>query len=144
MSWADLLGGVLAGVAATGIAVLLARAIDFIQLRKYAGHYSVTAKQEVQPRAERALIRVRGNLLGLYLKVNLENLPPDDWAIGRVLMDGRFFGAGRYRHMKQGNLLFGAWDVQAEDDRTLLVTTTFVKSGTERVVVEGFRWERTD
>ena len=144
MTWADVLGGVLAGLIATAIWVVCDRVRRFVRLRakfgRYAGSYSVTAKEEVEPRSERVAITVKGNVLA----VRFENLPPGDSVSGRILMDDQLRGEGHYWHVKGGAQLWGFWDVQARDDRTLLVHTTFAVSGTDRLAFEGFRWERAD
>src|SRR5437899_21142 len=100
MTWAGVLGGVLAGLIATGIWLLAVRTTEYVRLRRYAGSYSVSRKQKTERDDWKVMIGVKWRRRGLY--VRFENLPPDDWVCGRILMDEQFRGAGRYRHMKGG------------------------------------------
>ena len=147
MGWivlGDVSGGVLAGLIATGIWVAGEHLRRFRRLIRtfgqYAGSYSVTEKERGDPRRERVAITVKGNVLA----AQFENLPPGEEASGRIIMDGQLRGEGHYWHVKDGAQLWGFWDVQVRDDRTLLVHTTYAMSGTARLAVEGFRWERRD
>src|SRR3954451_18738552 len=144
MTWADVWGGVVAGLIATAIWVFVDRSRRFIRVRRkfgrYAGCYLIAGKEELTPRPERVAIEVKGNVLA----IEFENLPPGDSVSGRIVMDELLRGEGHYRHVKGGVQLWGFWDIQVRDKRTLLVHTTFSRSGTDTLVLEGFRWERTE
>ena len=140
MDWLDaLIVGVVAGVVAAG---LWASGERKLRLRRYkkafgplSGEFRVTPKLTEKPHPERAVIKVRDNVLD----VRLVGLPDGDESKGEILMNDQLRGAGHYWHLKGGKDLWGFWDVQVRDHKTILVHTTFVKANT--VVVEGFRWE---
>lgn len=113
MTWSDVLGGVLAGLIATAIWVAVDRLRRFVGLRRkfgrYAGHYSVTGKEELEPRLELVAITVKGNVLD----VRFEHLPPGDSVSGRILMDEQLRGEGHYWHVALQHEREGARAVRA-------------------------------
>jgi hypothetical protein len=99
MSWADLAGGVIAGLAATGAWVLATRFYEFVRLRKkfgrYVGRYSITRKQQIQTEPYEAVVTVKRNVLSICLR----NLPVGDSGGGTILMNEQLRGEGHYwRH----------------------------------------------
>ncbi|MDX6480663.1 MAG: hypothetical protein QOG85_1173 [Gaiellaceae bacterium] len=131
--------GVAAGIVAAGLWAFGERKL---RQRRYegafgslSGEFRVTPKLTDKPHRETAVINVRDNVLD----VRLAGLPDGDASEGEILMNEQLRGAGHYWHRKGGADLWGFWDVQVRDDKTILVHTTFVKDTT--VVVEAFRWE---
>src|SRR4051812_39994987 len=123
MTWADVWGGVVAGLIATVRQ----------KFGRYAGCYLIAGREELAPRPERVAIEVKGNVLA----IEFENPPPGDSVSGRIVMDEQLRGEGHYSHVKGGVQLWGFWDIQVRDKRTLLVHTTFSRSGTDTLVLEG-------
>jgi hypothetical protein len=144
MSWPDFWGAVVAGLGATAIWVVCGRAREIFRLRRkfdrYAGRYSVTRKQETKREPFEVVVSVAGNVLDL----TMEKLPSGDSGGGRILMDEQLRGEGHYWRIKKGEQLWGFWDVQVRDDRTLLLHETYSKAQIKTLVLSGFRWERVD
>jgi len=62
-------------------------------------------------------VTARGNVLD----VRYENLPGEDSCSGEIVMNRQRRGAGHYSRLKAGEDLWGFWDLQVRDARTLLV-----------------------
>jgi hypothetical protein len=63
---------------------------------------------------------------------------------GKIVIDERFLdgGRGRYRQVKGDKVLWGLWDVQLLDRKTILVDRTYTHYAKMEPVVTAFVWER--
>jgi hypothetical protein len=106
-----------------------------------AGPYSVRRKLSAAPEPETLTITVRGNVL----EVVALNVPGAQSVGGEIQMSDQLprSGKGHYEHVElDGTQLWGFWDVQVKDAKTILVHTTFVDQPNHRAVVTGDLWTR--
>jgi hypothetical protein len=105
-----------------------------------AGDYDVRWKLSGELDSGTAQVRVEGNVLD----VTFTGLPDDESIRGHIEMDTRLrrTGRGYYWQTKNGERLWGFWNVQWDDDGALLVHTTFAHGKEhEPAVVQGKIWQ---
>jgi hypothetical protein len=140
--WEDLGVAVLAGLLAAGIVVTWRRLWWWLELRPLTGRYRSTRKLASVSDPETATIRAAKNLL----RVHFEGLDDGDSIVGEIVMNEQLprSGKGHYSHISKGEDLWGFWDLQVKDKRTLLVHTTYVDAETCREVVAAYVWDRLE
>src|ERR1700758_5359108 len=146
MTWADVLGGVIAGLIATAIWFVAARVVELVRLWRYRGRYTATRKDEADARPEKPVLSAkwRWNALRFVLEVRMDGLPAGDWIKGDVCLDDQFSAVTRYHHMKGGKKLWGVWTLHVADARTIVVDTNYLDASTRQPVFQSALWERAD
>src|SRR5205823_755601 len=122
--------------------VLLARLYGYKRhFAPLSGTYESTRKLANTPEPERVVIRAERNVL----RVTFENMPSGESVTGEIAMSQELqrSGRGHYWHDKNGEHLWGFWDVQATPDRALLVHASFAaNTDPPLLVTSGFVWRR--
>jgi hypothetical protein len=143
----DLLTGAVTGFVAAGawaFCVLLMRLYGYWRhFAPLSGTYESTRKLANKAEAERVVIRAKRGIL----HVTFENMPIGQSVKGEIAMNQelRRSGRGHYLHVKNGEHLWGFWDVQVTTERALLVHASFAaKTDPPLLVTSGFVWRRVD
>ena len=124
----------------TAVVVFFQRWRLWHQLHQLNGTYQVTPKGATQPDPEESVvIRVDKNLL----VVDYRGLAGGESAQGQIAMNEHLPASGRglYTH---GHNLWGFWDVQVKDTKTLLVHTSYFNAELNALVVAGYVWRQLD
>jgi hypothetical protein len=109
--------------------------LDFAHL---GGRYQISRKLAVQAEPETASITAHGNIL----HVTFEGLPKGDSVEGKITMKDHASGKGDYVHLKDGQQLWGSWEIHVQEPETILVHRTYASHKTHAPVVSGYVWNR--
>jgi hypothetical protein len=135
----DLLGGVLVGLAATGVWAFGVWGVEACKFKRtfgpLAGDYEVRRKLSSAREPYKVAVTVSGNVL----RVRYVGWPEGSCE-GEIIMSRVRRGAGHYSSLKNGDELWGFWDVQVAGDGTMLVHEIYAKEQTKTQIVSGYRW----
>lgn len=143
---ADVVGGVVAGLIATGLLTAgseIYRRWQFRRaLRPQAGDYRARWKYTAKVEPETLVITVEKNRLIVTAK---DAADPYE---GKIVMNEQFLQSGRGQYWQtkteNGEKLWGTWDVQLLDAKTILVDRTHADPTEKKPIYAGFVWEKLD
>jgi hypothetical protein len=143
MSWEEIVGGLIVGVAAVIVwesgKLLWRRNRLSHEFGPLAGDYIITRKLNPGSR-EDGVAHI--NVEGSRLTVTYRDLKPGESITGEIEMNESMprTGRGQYRHIDGSKEMWGFWDVQVAPRNALLVHTTYAHDRKHYAVVSGFVW----
>ena len=143
MSWEEIVGGLIVGVAAVIVWESGKQLWRCNRLRHEFGHlagdYIITRKLNPSS-CEDGIARI--NVNGSRLTVTYQDLKPGESITGEIEMNESMprSGRGQYHHIDGSKEMWGFWDVQVVPRKSLLVHNTYAHDREHYAVVSGFVW----